>query len=247
MLLFGYRGRARREPWSRALAGQVQPTRAKHGREPGTRRAASGACPHQRSFSSTAPSETLRAGAPCSTSSTVTSTRFSRRASPLRGVAADAAYLGGGHRPARRARRARRPFVQRLRDHRRRRLGQGRRPRVRGRLRARRGRVDHRPAGALPVARDGQLPPADGRCPMGASSCRSTRSASTTSSAPTCPTTEAAFMAHAQRPLSATAFEEPAAAAAWRDEAVLGACSAPQTSRSLPSCTASPTSAPARR
>ena len=32
----------------------------------------------------------------------------------------------------------------------------------------------------------------------------------------------AAFMAHAQRPLGATAFEEPAAAAAWRSEAELG-------------------------
>jgi NAD(P)-dependent dehydrogenase (short-subunit alcohol dehydrogenase family) len=45
----GYRGRVRSEPWSRALAGHVQPTRGNHGREPGTRRAGSDACPNQRS------------------------------------------------------------------------------------------------------------------------------------------------------------------------------------------------------
>src|SRR3954453_17784873 len=65
-----------------------------------------------------------------------------------------------GPRPDRRARPARGPLLQRLRDHGRRRVGQGRRARVRGRIRARRGRVDRRPAGTLSVARDGQLPPA---------------------------------------------------------------------------------------
>ena len=54
-----------------------------------------------------------------------------------------------------------------------------------------------------------------GRCSLGVSSCRSTHSASTTSSAPTA-RRRGGVHGDAQRPLLARAFEEPATAAAWR-------------------------------
>ena len=79
---------------------------------------------------------------------------------PLRGVASRRRLSRSCNRPARRPRRPRRPFVRRLRDHGRGRLGEGCRARVRRRIRARRGRVDRRSAGPLPVARNGGLPPA---------------------------------------------------------------------------------------
>ena len=118
--------------------------------------------------------------------------------------------------------------------------------RVRGRIRARRGRVDHRPAGPLPVARDGELPPADGRCPMGASSCRSTPSASTTSSAPTCPTTSPrSWRTHSVRSWPRRSRSRPRLPPGARSRP--GPCSEPETSRSRRSCTASRTTGPARR
>ncbi len=83
-----------------------------------------------------------------------------------------------------------------------------------GDFRARRRRVDRRPAGPLPVARDGGLPPA-------ATAPRRQRRAAVDPDrfqnilCADVPDDVAAFMAHAQRPLAATAFEDAAAAAAW--------------------------------
>jgi len=137
-------------PGSRALAGHVQPTRESTGASPrgggqALTHAQTHLPPHPR-----LPSETLRPGAPCSTVSTGTSTRFSRRRLPF-----------AGSRPTPPIRRrssisSRGPScssgirtigsvisVGR-------RLGQGGRPGVRGRLRARRGRVDRGPAGRFP-------------------------------------------------------------------------------------------------
>ena len=129
------------------------------------------------------------------------------------------------------------------RDHGRGRLGQGCRARVCRRIRTRRGRVDRRPAGPLPVARDGEFlqprPLPDGSAELSVDPDRfqSIFCADV-------PDDVAAFMAHAQRPLVATAFEEAAAAAAWHTKPSWG-CSGPETNRSLWSSTASRTSGPA--
>jgi hypothetical protein len=61
------------------------------------------------------------------------------------------------------------------------------------------------------------------------------------------PAPDAAFMAISQRMVSATAFDDPAAAAAWRTKPSCGRCSAPPITRSLRSSTAFPMTAPARR
>jgi pimeloyl-ACP methyl ester carboxylesterase len=60
------------------------------------------------------------------------------------------------------------------------------------------------------------------------------------------PDADAAFMAISQRPVSATAFDDPATAAAWRTKPSW-AVFVPATFRSHRSSTASPTTAPAPR
>ena len=133
---------------------------------------------------------------------------------PLRGVAATRPTSKRSSTSSR-ARRARRPFVRRLRDHGRRRLGQGRRARVRRRFAPDEGESITDLQGRFPSLAMGNFlqprPLPDGSVELSVDPERFQNIFCAD-----VPDDDAAFMAHAQRPLAATAFDEPAAAAAWR-------------------------------
>ena len=142
-------------------------------------------------------------------------------ANPLRGIAADSAYVASRARADRRARPRRRPLVRRRRDHERRdRRGERRRPRLRGGVRARRGRDASAPSrrARRTASSTARSCPASTRPPDGGSATEFSidPAKARDAFAGDLSDEQAALIAATQRPVADAAFGEPNGPPAWK-------------------------------